>query len=371
MANFVIPRMTSIDIDAQNYVRDLASTHSFKVEPMASRMQKGTVDKPPVPIGLETSLRTGSMSHDTKDAKRGTKWAFEKVGSYMHAAPVVSEDPKVDLRSHTAASSSKYAPGGPLMYESAINRPVMTDWRMDPGAASRSKLPTTSLVNQSSGQRQTVITGRQSAEHASAITRFRQPLRADSTPMLMNESSTRDPLPIYNDSKVRAPFFSRNRGDYTTSRGKAIGLMHPSTYEQPNNVPEATAQITRHRGPTRTSQMLLNESIRPDIAQRLPLDLQPRSQPTRLNDLVKEVAQTLDEASVHVVGKAKKDVDMESKIYATALTHEGKKRATEHQARSIIIPSNVDAHLAPVHALPVAAGGISTRFAPVGATTNK
>jgi hypothetical protein len=182
--------------------------------------------------------------------------------------------------------------------------------------------------------------------------------------MLFNQSSLKEPLPVYRDSQLRQPQLSRFRGDGNTLHGAdgSAGLAVFPTMLQPQvlTAHDDTLVLTRFRGPTRTSQMIINESIRPDIAQRLPLASEPRPAPSRLNDLVKETVQTVQEAEFHGVHRAKRDVESESRLLTTAMTHDGKRRATELQARAILPPEQ-DWAYRPSQQLQNA--GLASRFA--------
>jgi hypothetical protein len=228
------------------------------------------------------------------------------------------------------------------MYTPAIDRPTQADWRLDPAPSSRARLDTVALLNPASGAQQAAILG--SNGYQAQATRMRQPFRSDDTPMLFNGSSTREPLPIYKDSDMRAPPFSHYRGDGSSLRGRDITMSNFTTFREPYYLKEPSPQVTRFRGPTRTSQMVFNESIRPDVAQMLPIDVEPRAEFTRLNDIVKDASQTVDEAALHAVGRAMKDVDAKSAIYSTTLTHDGKKRSTEAQVRDILPPAQEAAY---------------------------
>ncbi|WIA10874.1 hypothetical protein OEZ85_011040 [Tetradesmus obliquus] len=355
MTDFVVPRMSSVDADAQAFVRSTEQARSAaKLEPLAAPLKPMTVDRAPLPVSLENSLRTESVSRDGRHTKLDVKWELERMGGYVQAAPLRTAAAATATSTCTQSRRLLLA-GQELMYAPAIGRPTQADWRLDAAPISRARLDTVALLNPASGMRQAA-----GAAHQAQATRMRQPFRSDDTPMLFNASSTRDPLPIYKDSDMRAPSFSHFRGDGSSLRGRNISMNNLSTFREPYYLKEPSMQLTRFRGPTRTSQMVFNQSIRPDIAQMLPIGDQPRAEFTRLSDVVKDASQTMDEAALHAVGRAMKDVDLESSIYSTALTHDGKKHSTEAQVRDILPPVQEEAYM-PVSQLQ-ATTGVSTRF---------
>lgn len=354
---FVVPRLRAIDLEAQNLVRSTPVPKDAKLDPIAARMQPATISRPPAPIALECTLRAAAVSGQARDAKVVAKLQQLEAGSYIQPAPLATEDPSIDLRSSwTATGRGQNRTPAPLLHESAVNRAPQADTRLGPGSSNRGKLTSVPLLNPASGQQQAAILGQKTE-----LTRVRQPFRSDAAPMLFNMSSLRKPLPVHGDSALRAAPPTRVRGDDSSLRGKAITMINVSSFVEPTYRQEPNPHLTRYRGPARTSQMVLNESIRPDIAQRFPVAQEPRPAMTRMNDLVKEVEQTMDEGALHAVRRVTKDVDVESRVLATSITHDGKKQGMETMARTIIAPQQAEAYM-PASALPSA--GIASRFMP-------
>ncbi|KAF6252693.1 hypothetical protein COO60DRAFT_1643817 [Scenedesmus sp. NREL 46B-D3] len=356
--SFVIPRLSGIDLDAQNLVRGSAvpPPKDAKAQPFAAPMKPSLTSRPTMPVAIETSLRAGAVARDAKDGKLGAKWHLEGRGPYMHAAPVVADNP-------ASAASSALRPqqqrrrddeGQLLMNVSAIDRPLLADVRLGPGIGSRAKLGSAMLLNPASGQQQPSFVG---SDQQQVATQFREPFKSDNAPMLFNASSTREPVPV-GDSELRAPRFSRMRGEHLRG-GPAKGLFNPSSaFEQPLAGTHApAAQLTRYRGPERVTRMLINESVRPELAHMIPLDEQPRGATSRMHDTVKSAQQTVEEAALHAIGRSIRNIDAESSMLAAPVTRDGKQR---EGARDIIAPTEPSAFV-PLQALP--AGGLATRFA--------
>jgi hypothetical protein len=314
------------------------------------------------------------MQAQAKDDREGSKWDILEEGTYVQPAPVVAEEPVAGTALLRPPAHLGYnyddddvvhrRASGPLMLLPGLGLLPRDDTRLDPGAGSRYKLGSTVLVNPASGMRQPDSLGADGAP----LTRARQLFKDDGIPQTPDYHTFLHHVDttFHDDTSMRQPHLSRLRGDATSSlRGKSIGLINASSLRAPEPYRvQPAAEITRFRGMHRADGMLMNESIRPDIAQHLPSFAQePRPAPTRNNDLVKAFEQTFDEGSLSAVRRNLKDVDTESHMcYTQPSTHDDKRFALQAAgARDILAPTDPGAYR-PLQDLPGI--GEASRFAP-------